>query len=191
MQRAYYARSKSSLDKKRIYRDKAFTRTLQNAKWFGRAVIVAREIYRQNFERSNKNRMKVWYPLRNRAQELVREGVEEIKIKRILFEEFVGRGEKEKEKRKQSGETDRTNRSRNRQNKQKQGGETGSTPQGKEMRVTDKEIRTELTATYYGTRKTSSSMGPCAPITSDCSISAVLEGPAIKTPNPSRLSSTA
>ena len=122
MQGAYYARSKSSLDKKRIYRDKAFTRTLQNARWFGRAVTLAREVYRQNFERSNKNRIKVWYPLRNRAQELVREGVEEVEIRRKLYEEFVaGRGEL--------------------RGKQKQCGETGSTSQ--EIRLNKRMIKSD------------------------------------------------
>src|SRR3954466_7420376 len=91
MQGEYYARGKSSLDKKRIYRDKAFTRTLQNARWFGKAVRIAREVYRQNFERSNKNRLKVWYPMRNRAQELVRQEVGEVEVKRVLLQEFVMR----------------------------------------------------------------------------------------------------
>lgn len=123
MQGAYYARSKSSLDKKRIYRDKAFTRTLQNARWFGKAVEIAREVYRQHFERSNKNRLKVWYPMRNRAQELVRGDVSEAEVKRILVLEFVHLGIQ-----KQTGETaagtDRRNT--NRQEKQKQSEETGS-----------------------------------------------------------------
>ncbi|MBS1666459.1 MAG: hypothetical protein JST58_03700 [Bacteroidetes bacterium] len=46
MGKRYYARSKSSLDAKRVKEDKAFQKTMQNAGLFGQASRIASSIYR-------------------------------------------------------------------------------------------------------------------------------------------------
>ena len=85
----YYFRLKSSLDKERVNSDKAFHKTRQNASCFGLAVTLAQPIYEKNFTRSDANRFAVWYPMRNRAQVLVREGVDIQQIREMLYQEFV------------------------------------------------------------------------------------------------------
>ena len=46
MGKKFYARSKSSLDAKRVKEDKAFQKTVQNAGLFGRASRIAASIYK-------------------------------------------------------------------------------------------------------------------------------------------------
>ena len=86
----YYLKTKSEISLRRIRRDYRFSNTRRNAKWFGEAVKLAQKIYYE-LDRCDRSQHKVWYPLRNRAQELVRKGLAEEEIIRLLWEEFVKR----------------------------------------------------------------------------------------------------
>jgi hypothetical protein len=84
----YYLKTKSEISRRRIREHRNFSLTRRNAKWFGEAVKLAQKIYYE-LDRCDRNQHKVWYPMRNRAQELVRKGTPEEEIIRLLREEFV------------------------------------------------------------------------------------------------------
>ncbi len=62
-------------------------RTMQNANWFAQATRIAKSIYRL-LPTDQRDQHTVWYPLRNKAQELVREGKAEKEIVSILREMY-------------------------------------------------------------------------------------------------------
>ena len=84
----HYFKKKSSLSRKRVLTDHRFTNTRRNAKWFAEAVSIAKKIYYLLLP-AERDQVKVWYPLRNRAQVLVREGKEHSEIISLLRKEFV------------------------------------------------------------------------------------------------------
>lgn len=84
----HYFKKKSSLSRRRILRDRRFSNTRRNAKWFAQSISIAKEVYYLLLP-EERDRVKVWYPLRNRAQVLVREGRERVEIINMLREEFV------------------------------------------------------------------------------------------------------
>ena len=84
----YYLKTKSEISGRRIRLDERFSNTRRNAKWFGEAVKLAQTIYYE-IDRCDRDQHRVWYPLRNRAQELVRKELPQVEILRMLREEFV------------------------------------------------------------------------------------------------------
>jgi hypothetical protein len=84
----HYLKKKSSVSRKRIITDRSYTNTRRNASWFAQAQKLARSVYSELsfLERDHKG---VWYPLRNRAQELVRKNLPAEEIIRLLQKEFI------------------------------------------------------------------------------------------------------
>jgi hypothetical protein len=83
----YYLKTKSEISRRKIRTHRNFSLTRRNAKWFGEAVKLAQKIYYE-LPPDERDQYKTWYPLRNRAQELVRKGTPEEEIVRLLREEF-------------------------------------------------------------------------------------------------------
>ena len=65
-----------------------FEQTRQNAKWFAEAQSMAKEIYKI-IPPEKRGQFKVWYPLRNKAQQLVRQEMEREVIMELLKKEFL------------------------------------------------------------------------------------------------------
>ncbi|HEV8283097.1 MAG TPA: hypothetical protein VGQ09_02240 [Chitinophagaceae bacterium] len=88
MRGRYYLRMKSSLDRKTVLTDKRFFKTRENAKWFAEAQKIAKEVY-QELSPLQRDRRKVWYPLRNKAQQMVKKKLSREEIIRDLRKEFT------------------------------------------------------------------------------------------------------
>ena len=84
----HYLKKKSSVSRKRILTDKCYTNTRRNANWFAQAQKLAAGVYRE-LTPSQHDHKGIWYPLRNRAQELVRKNVPAKEIIRLLRKEFI------------------------------------------------------------------------------------------------------
>ena len=84
----HYLKKKSSVSRKRILTDKGYANTRRNASWFAQAQKLAAGLYRE-LNLSEHDHKGIWYPLRNRAQELVRKKVPAEEITRILRKEFI------------------------------------------------------------------------------------------------------
>jgi hypothetical protein len=84
----YYLKTKSSLSRKKILSNNCFSNTRRNAKWFGEAQTIAKQIYHE-LSPGKRDQYKVWYPLRNKAQLMVRKELPREKIIRQLRSEFV------------------------------------------------------------------------------------------------------
>ena len=83
----HYAKKKNSpLSKRRYKSDPRLARTRQNASWFALAQKMARLVY-ATLPKGARSQKLVWYPLRNKAQELVRKGLEQQKILKELQKE--------------------------------------------------------------------------------------------------------
>lgn len=78
----YYARKKSSLDGKRVKKDPAFKRTMENAGILGRASKTASSLYRVMTAEQRKS--KSFRELTGEVMLLLREGVTEEVIVRML-----------------------------------------------------------------------------------------------------------
>ena len=74
----YYVKAKSEISRARIMKDKCFTLTRRNAAWFALAQRIAAEVYHL-LPKDKRSQKLVWYPLRNRAQELVRKEMDDRK----------------------------------------------------------------------------------------------------------------
>src|SRR5687767_10042212 len=101
----HYLRQKSGVSRRQIRYEARFENTRRNAEYFAKAQKIASEIY-QEIRRvrvhsglqapafaiasaGKPDYRLIWYPLRNRAQELVRKKLEPEEIKLILRKEFV------------------------------------------------------------------------------------------------------
>jgi hypothetical protein len=84
----YYIRMKSSLDRKKILKDNRFLKTRRNAKCFGEAQKIATQLYHELLP-TQRDRYKIWYPLRNKAQQMVRSEIPREEIIRQLRSEFI------------------------------------------------------------------------------------------------------
>jgi len=84
----HFLKQKSAISKKRFQRDPRLANTRRNAAWFGQAVEYAKRVYYELYI-DQRDQHKVWYPLRNRAQELVRKGMAADEILSLLREEFI------------------------------------------------------------------------------------------------------
>lgn len=80
----YYARLKSSLTGKRVKKDPAFARTMQNASLFGRASSLASEIKR-SYPKEEQNR-ELYRQLHRKVLDLLKAGIAEAEImQQLLF----------------------------------------------------------------------------------------------------------
>ena len=86
----YYLKTVSAHSRKRILTDPCFEKTRRNAASFGSAQKIASFVYRL-LPSEDRDRKKVWYPLRNRAQELVRSELKQEEVVQILINEFIDR----------------------------------------------------------------------------------------------------
>ena len=84
----YYVRKKSSLSGKRVKTNACFSNTRRNAKWFAEAVRLTKQVYYELLF-TFPNRFSIWHPMRNRAQQLVREGMPGTEIILLLRKEFI------------------------------------------------------------------------------------------------------
>ena len=84
----HYLKKKSSVSRKRILTDKCYANTRRNAKWFAQAQKLAAGLYRE-LTPAQHDHKGIWYPLRNKAQELVRKKVPAEEITRLLRKEFI------------------------------------------------------------------------------------------------------
>ena len=84
----HYVKRKTEVSRKRIRTNPQYSNTMRNANWFGQAVKLAREVYYQ-LPRNERDQYKTWYPMRNRAQELVRKELAPDEIIRLLREEYL------------------------------------------------------------------------------------------------------
>jgi hypothetical protein len=84
----HYLKSKSSLSRKQILKKDCFSNTRRNAKWFGEAQTIAKQIYHE-LPPDKRDQFNVWYPLRNKAQRLVRKEWPREEIIRHLRNEFI------------------------------------------------------------------------------------------------------
>ena len=90
----YYLKTVSAHSRKRILSDPCFAKTRRNAASFGSAQKMASFVYRL-VPSEDRDRKKVWYPLRNRAQELVRSEMKQEEVVEILINEFIDRDDPE------------------------------------------------------------------------------------------------
>lgn len=82
----YYARSKSSLSRKRVKRSRSFKRTMQYADWLAQASKIAAAIYRLF---SRKTRQHDDYrTITGQAMQLLKSGVEKEIIQELLEKEY-------------------------------------------------------------------------------------------------------
>jgi hypothetical protein len=84
----YYLKTKTSLTRRKILSSNCFSNTRRNAKWFGEAQSIAKQVYHE-LPPNKHNQYKVWYPLRNKAQALVRKELPREQIIILLRTEFV------------------------------------------------------------------------------------------------------
>ena len=90
----HFLKMKSSVSRRRILQSDRFSNTRRNANWFAAAQKIAAEVYRV-MPLNERGQHLVWYPMRNRAQELVRRGLDKEEIICRLKQEFMKR-EKER-----------------------------------------------------------------------------------------------
>jgi hypothetical protein len=84
----HYLKAKSSLSRRQILKKDCFSNTRRNAKWFGEAQSIAKQIYHE-LPPDKRDQFKVWYPLRNKAQLMVRKELPREEIIRHLRNEFI------------------------------------------------------------------------------------------------------
>jgi hypothetical protein len=84
----HYLKTKSSLSRRQILKKDCFSNTRRNAKWFGEAQSIAKQIYHE-LPPDKRDQIKVWYPLRNKAQLMVRKELPREEIIRHLRNEFI------------------------------------------------------------------------------------------------------
>src|SRR5258705_6549978 len=84
----HYLKMKSSVSRRRLLQNDRFSNTRRNANWFALAQKIAAEVYRE-LPISEKDQHKTWYPMRNRAQELVKKGKDKEEIISFLKKEFT------------------------------------------------------------------------------------------------------
>jgi hypothetical protein len=84
----HYLKTKSSLSRRQILKKDCFSNTRRNAKWFGEAQSIAKQIYHE-LPPDKRDQFKVWYPLRNKAQVMVRKELPREEIIRHLRNEFI------------------------------------------------------------------------------------------------------
>lgn len=82
----YYARSKSSLSRKRVKRSRSFKRTMEYADWLAQASKIAAAIYRL-FPRKTRQHAD-YRTITGQAMQLLRSGVETAVIKEQLEKEY-------------------------------------------------------------------------------------------------------
>ena len=75
----------SAPSKNRYQNSRAYANVRRNAGWFAQAQKLAQVVYDQ-LPLDRRSQKKIWYPLRNRAQELVRAGSERAEILKELKE---------------------------------------------------------------------------------------------------------
>ena len=75
----------SAPSKNRYQNSRAYANVRRNAGWFAQAQKLAQVVYDQ-LPLDRRSQKKIWYPLRNRAQELVRAGNERAEILKELKE---------------------------------------------------------------------------------------------------------
>ena len=82
----YMVKQKNSAPSKNRYQNsRAYANVRRNAGWFAQAQQLAQVVYHQ-LQPDRRSQKKIWYPLRNRAQELVRAGCERAEILKELRE---------------------------------------------------------------------------------------------------------
>jgi hypothetical protein len=84
----HYLKMKSSVSRKRILREDRFVNTRRNANWFGQAQKIAKQIYHE-LPPDQRDQYRTWYPLRNKAQLLLRKGLPHKEIIHLLRCEFI------------------------------------------------------------------------------------------------------
>ncbi len=85
----YYARAKSSLERKRVKTDRQFSNTMRNANWFGQASKISSAVFRFLLASGSVNRKdRIDRKIQKRSVELLRTGMENEEIKRVLIKEF-------------------------------------------------------------------------------------------------------
>ena len=84
----HYLKMKSSISRKRVLRDLRFKNTRRYAAWFGQASSIAKKVYHE-VPLENRSQHGLWYPLRKRAESLVRKELQRSEIIRLLKEEFI------------------------------------------------------------------------------------------------------
>lgn len=84
----HYLKMKSSISRKRVLQDWRFKNTRRYAAWFGQASSIAKEVYRE-VPLENRSQHGFWYPLRKKAESLVRQELPRSEIIRLLKEEFI------------------------------------------------------------------------------------------------------
>lgn len=85
----FYVRRKSEVERRRILTHPRFANTRRNAAWFARAQKLASAVYLEIRRMGQSDLRSTWYPLRNRAQELVRKELTEQEIMLLLRKEFL------------------------------------------------------------------------------------------------------
>lgn len=88
MWRKYYVRSKSSLSRERVLQAKEFEKSRQNASVFALAVKLAKLVY-DHLPEGSRDQKTVWYPLRNKAQAMLRAGRQEAEVLQQLYIEYL------------------------------------------------------------------------------------------------------
>jgi hypothetical protein len=83
----YYARLKSSLDRKRVKRDPAFHKTMRNAELFGKASKIASYIYRALPKKEKEHAL--YRKLTGRAMLLLKDGKKEEEVMILLNEAYI------------------------------------------------------------------------------------------------------
>jgi hypothetical protein len=84
----HYLKMKSSISRKRVLQDLQFKNTRRYAAWFGQASSIAKQVYHE-VPLENRSQHGLWYPLRKKAESLVRKELPRSEIIRLLKEEFI------------------------------------------------------------------------------------------------------
>ena len=79
----YYVKATTRHSREKVRKHKSFVNTMRNANYFGKAQKLARKVYSQ-IPLKERDHKKIWYPLRNKAQDLVRKEMPEVEILKIL-----------------------------------------------------------------------------------------------------------
>ena len=85
----HYARAKRrGISKHKFKNSPSMEATRRNAGIFAEAQKISQELYRA-LPSNKRSQKKVWYPLRNRAQELLREGKQSSEVREILQKQVL------------------------------------------------------------------------------------------------------
>src|SRR5262245_55567573 len=81
----HYVKRKTAVSCTNIRTDSRYSNTFRNATCFGQAVKLAQQVYYQ-LPRDQRGQFKTWYPMLNRAQELIRKQIPYDEIIQLLQE---------------------------------------------------------------------------------------------------------